>query len=141
MGAVQLPSIPTTRLPDEAPLIVPGEKVLSRTIRCFLRQSDFAPVQCEVVLAVVEVRFEPLADLHAVFGSHGEVAAIEERVRVAAQQEPVIDTVFAAFGIWTNVGRLEDGKLSLGQPSWGSRENMLPSAERPGARRSGSRVI
>lgn len=130
---------PTTYSPDEAPLVVPGEKILRRAIRCFLRQSDLVPVQCEILLAVVEVALESLADFDAVLGSHREVAAIKERVRVAAQQQPVVDSMLAAFGVGPDVGRLKDGQLSLGQPSWGSRETMLSSAERPGARLSGWR--
>ncbi len=67
-------------------MVVPGEKVLSRAVCNFLRQLDFAALQREVLFAIVEVALEPPADLDAVFGRNGEVASVEERVRVAAQE-------------------------------------------------------
>lgn len=86
---------------------MPREKVLSRAISNFLWQCDFAPVQRIVLSPVLEVSLEPPADFDAVLGRYGDVAAIEERVSVAAQQQSVVDTMLAAFGIWPDMRGLE----------------------------------
>ena len=60
-----------------------------------------------VVLAIVEVVFEPATDQELEIWRDGHVAAIEERVDVGPKKKSVFYSMVPAFAHWFNVRRFQ----------------------------------
>ena len=58
----------------------------------------------------MELLVNPPTHLEMSILGHRQIAAVEERVEIAPEQDAVVDAVRTELGIRTNVGRLEHGK-------------------------------
>lgn len=87
--------VPVEKLPTWVP------KLASRNCYC---------CTAEIIVAspVLELVAESVSDTKDVIRSDRYVAAVVEAVRVASQQEAIINTVFAASCVRHNVGSLQD---------------------------------
>ncbi len=63
-----------------------------------------------VMTAVGELLLEALADEEAVVGIDGQVASIEERIKVGAEKQAVADLVPSPIRVGPDVGGLENRK-------------------------------
>jgi len=66
-----------------------------------------------VVSPVLELLPYSPADLDPVFRGYRHIALIEQRVQVAAKQQPVIHAVLATFGIGADVSGLQHRQRTL----------------------------
>ena len=72
-----------------------------------LGNPQLRPVELVVVLPVVEVRVDAVADLEVVVRGDGHVAGIEQLVDIGSQQQPVLDVVPRRFTERPDVSCLE----------------------------------
>lgn len=62
----------------------------------------------QVLLPVVELVLESLANDHLHLRRHCEIASIKQRVEVPAQQQPIVDPMFPALRIGPYVSCLKN---------------------------------
>ena len=73
-------------------------------------EADGAAVVAVVVAAVIELLFDATADFDMHVRGDGDVALVEQGVKIAAEEEPIADEVLAAFRIGLNVRGIERGE-------------------------------
>ncbi len=65
-------------------------------------------MQAVVLAAIVEILVDAPAHLDVVIGGDRQVSPIEESVEIAAQQQPVVDSMLALGRIGANMGGFEN---------------------------------
>lgn len=117
----QCPMINTPAFPGlvEKDLVgMPLEKLAGGPLDLPPRQEERRAAEPVVLLAVVEVGLQSPAHTDAEIWAHADIAMIEERVDVGAEQEAVVDAVSPA-----SANRLDMGSLKNGQslfPGYGA---------------------
>lgn len=96
-----------------AVLVVPRQRLPVRLPQYIIRRLNGPTVQRVVVPAVLELLLDPPADLEPQLRRHGDVAAIEEAVDVAPEQQAIRDLVHATFGVGADMRSVERGEGAL----------------------------
>ncbi len=103
--------LPPLYLSPEDLLVVPTKKTLGRIFRGVCgKTTQSVSVKWIVCPPVLEIVFESAAYFDPIFRCDGDVAAVEEAMEIASEQEAVIHRVGAAFIEWLDVGGLESGQ-------------------------------
>jgi len=100
-------------LPGEYVFIMPLKILFCGQVGRTSRQKNLPAVKCIVLFAVLVLLVNPLADLEVVLWGDCDVSSVEQRVKVAAEEDSILDFMRAALAEWTNVGGLENGQDSL----------------------------
>ena len=99
---------PTASVPGGASIVATSRRGTGAAGR-----PDTTAFKLVVVFAVVEVFFEAAADADLAVRRDGDVAAVEERVNVGAQEQAVVDAVRSVAGDRADVCCLQDGQRLL----------------------------
>lgn len=89
---------------------MPRQVFPRRLIDRLFRHADRLAVERVILPAVVEILFDAAADLESKFRRDRHVAAVEQRVQVAADEDAVVGLVGSLFGEGFYVGGVEDGQ-------------------------------
>ena len=74
-----------------------------------LWQKYLSAMECIVLSAVLVFLVNSFADLEVVLWGDCDVSSVEQRVKIAAEEDPILDFMHTALAEWTNVGGLENG--------------------------------
>ena len=78
-----------------------------------LRQKYLSAMERIVLFAVLVFLVNSLADLEVVLWGDCDVSPVEQRVKIAAEEDSILDFMHAALTERTNMGGLENGQDSL----------------------------
>src|SRR6266446_5493076 len=89
---------------------MPFQELRSRPVAPTCGQADDLLCHSVELVAVAEVFPQPGTNLQAVFRVDAEVSAVEQRVDIGSEQQPVVEPVLATSGDRADVRSLQDGR-------------------------------
>jgi hypothetical protein len=92
---------------------MPCERIGRRPTRDLFWQSKWFSVKRVIVTPVLELLADSPTHLDFAGRSHGHVPPIEESMEIRSQQETIVDAMFSALLVRSDVRSLEDRKSSL----------------------------